>query len=173
MNLIPVGVSKYKGDGTISSILFLPNQGVRVDFDPFPLNAPFHKEYRLDGLPEHSSGYDVGLIPDIKKSYDQHPPELLTQGEGNLRLRLLDSDNRVIFDVESSLDQLAWGWVEDDHFGRIATKGSDGELIQSSIRASQFSDPSHRPRVLEVDYSPDPRSLSISGRICLFAGGAT
>src|SRR5512134_2886203 len=75
LNPLPVDTSSYKGEGAISRIPFLPNQGVRIDFEAFSMATPYRRAFRIDGLPRHSSGYKVGFIAELESPLPK-PSEL-------------------------------------------------------------------------------------------------
>src|SRR6267142_1167550 len=167
-----VSISSYRGDGKISRILFLPNPGVRLDFEGFSLTSAYSAKYRLDGLPSHRSAFYVGLSVNVQQEdFDQNPKEVTRVPGGVLSLRLLSKDGKMLFDCSRTIDKLDWTWAAGSRMGlcegRRAPRGTESFIYPEWIDSD---DP---PAFLEVHYEPAANAPNITGWIRLSAGGET
>jgi hypothetical protein len=169
---LPVAVSSYQGDGKISRIPFLPNPGVRVDFERFSLRSTYNAKYRLEGLPRRPSAFYVGLSVDVQQEdFDQNPKEVTKAPGGVLALRLLSNEGKVLFDCSRTIDRLDWTWAAGSRMGlclgRQAPRGTE------SLIYPEWIDSDDPPAFLEVHYDPVPNAPDVVGWIRLSAGGET
>jgi len=168
---LPVDISQYTGDGVISRVEFTPNQGVRVDFERFSLAAPYRKQFSLTGLPRHASGYNIGLVPELKTDeLEQRPGALMKPSIGVLSFRVLDLAGQVVVDATSPLDELDWRWNEHEPFGSIF-RGLDAGIANSLIAEAAFGKPPNAPATLQVEYEPGENRLDLQCHVRLTAGG--
>jgi len=172
LNPFPARIGAYRGDGEISRIRFLPNQGLKIDFEEFSLAAPYRAVYRLNGLPKHRSGYTIGLIA-YTGSNEQRPPELTGRPGGTLSVRVLDGRGRTILECAATIDRLGWGYEAGDRMGEIHNTKSDGSFEHSYLAPAEFRRPPDVPTTLEVSYEPSSDAPDIRARIRLSAGGFT
>ena len=167
---LPVRISDYRGDGTISRVKFFLNPGLKVDFEEFTLASPYKATYRVDGLPKHHSLYHVGLVPALPTSELGQRPEMLATGPvGLLSLRLLDGTGDVIFDCRSSLDKMYWIWRRGEPFGEI--NAETPRVKTSTFLPDSVGPPPNGPSVLEVTYDPAANAPDVMAKIRISVGG--
>jgi len=105
----PRHLSNYRGDGTISKIKFLPNPGVKVEFEHFPLSRPYRAIYRLEGLPRRPSPYWVHLVVANARELNPNLNGPIRIGiRGTLTLWSRDSLGHTIFYCSWSPEEHGW-----------------------------------------------------------------
>ncbi len=164
------GTSAYQGDGVISKIKFLPNPGIKVEFEKFSLSRPYSKTYRLEGLPRHRSDYFVGLAVAVEQpDFDQNPRAVLERPAGTLHLVLRDGSGTSLFDCQRPVNQIQWTWVAGERlgwFGKVAGPRSEtSKIFPADLKSPQ------PPTTLEVQYEPAPESPDVSAWVRVVAGG--
>jgi len=167
---LPVKISGYRGDGTISRTKFFLNPGARVDLEKFSLASPYKAEYRLDGLPKHRSGYFVGLGVDVVQAdYSQWPKQIMTGPNGVITLRLRDAGAQVLFDCTGPVDKLEWTWVVGERLGWFGNLF--GPKTKTSFIFPEYFDSPSASYVLEVSYEPAVGAPDVKAWVRLSAGG--
>ena len=158
--LTPMRLSDYRGDGTITKIRFLPNPGVRIDFEEFSLARPYRASYRLDGLPKRPFPYSVEIIVP-----GPHRGSL----QGFLSLVLRDSGGRTIFHCQGSpgCSEVPKGGEARCTFVKLYGP----RVVESWIMPVDFLPDSLRPSTLEITWEPLAGSPDRQAHIRMASGG--
>lgn len=156
----PMRLSGYRGDGTITRIRFLPNPGVRVDFEEFSLARPYRTTYRLDGLPRRPFSYSVDIMVP-----GPHRGSL----QGFLSLVLRDAGGRTIFHCQGSpaCSDVSEGEEAECTFLKLYGP----RVVQSRIMPVDFLPASLRPSTLEITWEPPAGSPERQAHIRMTSGG--
>jgi len=169
MNFLPRRISGYRGDGEISRIKFLLNQGVRIDFEQFLFSDSYHGSFKLISLPRHPSGYYVGI------AFVEEPNPLRLQklerwSDGGIRFVLRDARGTTLMECSGSLKDVRWSYVGEGMF--VYTRLLDNGSIEKCYLSDELiKHRTNRPASLEAWYTPGAGAPALPVRIRLSAGG--
>lgn len=168
---LPVRVSGYRGDGTISKVDFLLNPGFQVEFEQFSLSAVHRATYRLDGLPKHHDTYRVGIVLAVLPQELGRRPKALDDVQlSTLQVRLIDGTGRSIFECRSSLGEMSWTWTREQFFGTLHSPESPA-CVNSTFMLGKLDSPPYLPTLLEVTYEPASGAVDLMAKVRVIAGG--
>jgi len=169
----PMHLDNYRGDGTISHIHFLPNPGVLVEFEPFPLSKPYHAQFRLDGLPRRPFPYFASLVVPYPDDFVVSKQLELFRVPGTLDLALVRDDGTTVFRCQGvpSWSGVFGGTFSDAEAEFAKCDGTRGN--QPYILPDDLEPQAQSRLLLEVSWSPGQGALDVKGRIKLRSGGST
>ncbi len=168
---LPVRISGYRGDGTISKVHFFLNPGFQVDFEQFSVSSAHKASYKLDGIPKHDDLYQVGVVLLVPLAELGHKPKILDKLQLNvLQLRLIDGLGREIFLCRSLLGEMNWIWTREEFFGTIWSQSP--RCISSTFVRSAIGSHPYMPILLELEYEPTADSVDLMAKVRIIAGGS-
>jgi len=170
--LMPMHLSDYRGDGTISRIRLLPNPGVMVEFPPFSLGKPHHAKYRLDGLPRRPFPYFMSLVVPYPEDYVVSREHGLYRVPGTLDLALRDESGSVVFQCHG---EPWWSAVFGGTFSNAEAqfgtcdgpRGDKPYILPEDLRSTSFT------WSLDIAWEPTEATPDVEGRLTLRSGGTT
>jgi len=163
----------YGGDGVISKIEFLPNPGVEVSFEPFPLSHSFTAVYRLKGLPIRPAPYWVELV--VPKPGDQWK---VRSGEpirigvpGTLKLSAHRATGEVIFECIWSPEEKGWSIGPAGAAAGYLDHSQPRPKTETQIYPWDSKDPGTQPTSLELAWEPGANVPDKLGYVRMQSGG--
>jgi len=167
-------LAAYQGDGKISEIEFLPNPGVRLVFEPFPLAQPFAATYHIDGLPKRPLPYFVDLVvPEPGDQWQIRSGEPIRIGiPGTLTLSAHRATGGVIFQCQWSPEVHGWSiGVDGAAAGYLDHVHERPRTMETHIYPEDFQGAGADPATIDVVWEPGPGAPEKFGYVRLRSGG--
>lgn|SRR5262245_60044265 len=171
--LTPMHLDAYGGDGSISRVKYLPNPGVRIEFEKFDLSHRYEADYRLDGLPQRPFAYHLDLVVPYPQDWQPSESSDLLRVSGELTIKVVDNAGTALY-ICSGAPWWGGTFGKDIREARACfaqCRGLHGDMPY--IIPDDLSEPSRLPLTISVAWVPGADPQELKGWFRLQSGGTT